>query len=541
MIARLVLGLASLALVIGGADHVDTRFGYKISPPKDWTAIPVKLDEGWLVAKFLSDKTYFYTEKGGGWTHEHKPELMAIAFIHAVTAKRGPEVEEEGDATVVTWRNRYKDYKDFLAQTYTGGGYYVSKEEERVHDGVRVTELEIKVEKLTYNGPKRIVTWIYHLDELDLALQFEVLENQYDKLSKLLDRTLRSFEEVVRTEPLPTEQRSAGGVVLTVSEMDELDPYERRVQRIEQTRRLHEQAIATLPDGWHHKEYGDVLVISRVDKKYDQKVADQANATLAWLAENFPFVGPEEYVRKPILRICENREEEYSYRRGGDNSWSGSSIEIVTNKLDDGALTSFGEVNRAVMQMWFQDRDRELYWAMPVWLEHGLAELLRNSYAKGKKLQFYKDLWNEDEVRQAVRDGVALRPRELMKLTKAELWQSNGSGFWTTIDQANSFVFWLVAGEGAKDKRSRDLLQSYLECLKLQIVEMKEQEPEVLKSADKPKTEAEEEERFRRQQESWKEDKREQRILEDVFFRTFGSWSDSDWEQYEKAYFKSAG
>ena len=37
---------------------------------------------------------------------------------------------------------------------------------------VEATILEIRVDKLSYTGPKRIVTWIYHLPDLDLAVQF---------------------------------------------------------------------------------------------------------------------------------------------------------------------------------------------------------------------------------------------------------------------------------------------------------------------------------------------------------------------------------
>ena len=63
-----------------GGWHEDARCGFKLKPPKDWEQVPLKVDEGWHVAKYLSKREYFWTDKDGGWTWTHKPQLTAIAF-----------------------------------------------------------------------------------------------------------------------------------------------------------------------------------------------------------------------------------------------------------------------------------------------------------------------------------------------------------------------------------------------------------------------------------------------------------------------------
>ena len=37
--------------------------------------------------------------------------------------------------------------------------------------------------------------------------------------------------------------------------------------------------------------------------------------------------------------------------------------------------------------------------------------------------------------------------------------------------------------------------------------------------------------------ESWKD--REQSVIDEVYYRTFGGWTDKDWDIFERAYFKS--
>ena len=139
--------------------HVDEKWGFKIRVPEDFRKIPSQVGEQWIIGKYQSEKNYF-TEKG--W--EFKPIMQMIIFPEERKKKKRVEVEEKKDEITIRWQQKYKDYKEFLKGNFAGGGYFFSKETEGKMGGVRVSQYEIKVEKLA-NTKQRIITWVYHLEE----------------------------------------------------------------------------------------------------------------------------------------------------------------------------------------------------------------------------------------------------------------------------------------------------------------------------------------------------------------------------------------
>jgi hypothetical protein len=241
----------ALATPQGSGVFKNPRFGYQFRTPKGWRNIALKTGEVWLTSKFLSEKSYFYTDEIG-WTYEHQPEMMCIAFVHENMKRKKTVEEDEEDGvktTVTILSNPYKDYEDFLDRTYAGGGWYFSKEEEGKHKGIPVTKYEVKVEKGARTGPKRIITWIFHAEDIDFALQTEVLEPEYKGLKSVVERSLNSFEFIERSgELLPKAGTEAGAIRITRKSLTEGTPKERRTVRQKSQRQLHDRAIASLPD-----------------------------------------------------------------------------------------------------------------------------------------------------------------------------------------------------------------------------------------------------------------------------------------------------
>ena len=304
----------------GSSTHRDARFGFEFKPPPAWDNIALKTDEAWLAAKYLSKKTYFFTDKDTRWTSEHRPELMLIAFIHE-NMKRDHDVteEEDGDSKTKTIviLNPYKSYEDYLDRTYSGGGFYVDEKQKGKLAGLEVTKYTIRVEKLTYTGPKRIVTWLYHAADIDFALQVEVLESEYSKLAPTLDRVFSSFRQIPRTEGgLPTSGKTDEFAWITIREMDEGEPSERLAKRMESQRQLHRRAIHQLPEDWQHSVVDGILILSHTDPKYATRVGKHCAQLLKWLDSTFSYVGPGVYVRAPIVRVCKDRAEADSFSRG---------------------------------------------------------------------------------------------------------------------------------------------------------------------------------------------------------------------------------
>lgn len=549
---------ATLALAAAAPDsyaqrgwHSDSRFGFKFKPPRKWDQIPLKRNEGWLVAKYLSDKSYFYTDPNGGWTWEHKPELMVIAFVEKIVEEGGEdekEGEDEGpdeEGIVEIADDPYEDYEDYLDRTYTGGGFHIAELEQDEEDGIPVTKYQIKVEKLATTGPKRIVCWLFDGPGVDFAVQVEVLEDEYRKLRRTIRSFLRSFELIERTEgalPGAASTRSGLGVYISVRDMTEGTPAEREDKRREAERREHEKAIAGLADDWSHALVDDILVLSRSQGRHAKRVAENLAALMDWLDETFPHVGPDEYVRRPILRMCDDSEEERAFARGhraGGSAWYPLGLEIVTHDDKEGFLESW-EVNWSngrLLDHWFRERDRDLYDAMPMWLSSGMREYVEGARVKGRRMEFRDDGWSRDDLRLLVHQGKAMRPRELMKLTREEFWGS-GNVVFDRMAEAQGLVRFMLSEEGQRNRLVRDTLSAYIQNLEAAVDEMAEKDDE-LKLGAKPTSEAEEEELFRKRREAWQ--KREKALIDDVFFRTFKSWSERDWERFEKEYFDYVG
>ena len=99
---NLVLSLLSIICVTSGPswlgenDHVDKQLGFQMEVPKDWTQIPLSTNERYLVGKYESKKTYFFTSKEFGNTYQNKPTLTMIAFGEEVKESvTGEDAEKE--------------------------------------------------------------------------------------------------------------------------------------------------------------------------------------------------------------------------------------------------------------------------------------------------------------------------------------------------------------------------------------------------------------------------------------------------------------
>ena len=528
----------------GARGYENTDFGYKLKPPKDWTQIPMQSEEKWQTAKWMCNRQYFYTEPGGGWTYDHKPELVVIAFRSAAALKKA-QVEKKEDkdtkSVVIIISNPYKDYLDYLKRTNTDGGFYVSDEKEVDLGDHKATCYEIKIEKLARSGPKRIITWVHHTPEVDFAVQMDVLENSWDKIKKEVLDTQKSFGLIERAGAGLTAGLGAAETGEKVDFVDEskLAPDKRKERRLSSEKVAHEKAAKTVTEGWQVLQIGRFMILNHADEKFARRLGEQAEAVFKWCETTFPFVGPEEYVRQPVIRICASQDEERSFFGGGTFFFFGSSMpEIVTHDDQEGFVTSYEVdfVNGALLSLWFQERDRDLWFAMPGWLGNGLHQLVQKSRVDKNKLVFRADDWGRDQLRELMRDGKTTKPRELFKLTDAD-YVGGDRDLWASRHyQSGALLRFLTIGAGAKGAKSKDVMRNYVKTLRTVITEIEKADAAAGPQADKkPKTEAEEEAYFKNKNQEWK--KKEQTLLDQTFERCFHGWSDSDWDAFEKLYF----
>ncbi len=523
----LVFGGAVTALAAAGGYHEDERFGFKIRTPKGWNHVAQRAEEKWIAAKFLCDRTYIYNSPDDGWTWDFRPDMTIVTFIDEVVTKKAIEAGETDDGELwIELNNPYKNYEDFLKRTYSGGGWFVDEEEEDKLGDIPVTKYVIKVEKLTNTGPKRIITWVYHVEDVDIAVQFELLEGSYDKLKNDVHACLKSFKEIPRTSGSLVPVTTGNRITTSTKSEDAMTPEERTKARQESERLLHQKAKDALPDDWTAKQMGRFLVLNHADAKFAKKMVANAECIWKWMDKNLGYIGEGEYVRRPILRICRDQPEESAFR--GGTTW-GNSIEIVTHQdKGSGAMSwEFEYVNQQIFRKWFNHRNRDLYYAMPYWLEDGLWQVLGTARAKGSRLEFKIDDWERDGLRESARAGEITPPRELVMLRKDQFYENEHR-----MKQSSAFIRFLL--ESRKGKR---ILDDYLKNLQDVVAEQKaKDDAKDTSDPDKPKTEEEEEEMYRKRREAMKE--REQQFMEEVFERTFGDWSEKDWKRFNSLFLK---
>ena len=524
------------------------RFGFSFRAPKSWTSVALKTDEAWLASKHLSNKEYFGTDKTTGYTYSHVPEMLCIAFVHA-NQERKKVVEQDSEdgvtTKVTTISNPYKDYEDFLERTYAGGGWYVDSKEKGKHGKIAVTRYSVKVEKLASSGPKRIITWIYHAPDIDFVLQTEVLEGEYKKLRSTIEKSLKSFKLIERSgELLPTGANTPGGIRITRRELTKGTPKERRSKRVESQKMKHDKAIGALPADWDHQYRGKVLVLDHKQDKWAKKLGDHADLLIEWLSKELSYFGENEYMRAPILRVCNDSEEEGAFTRGtrtgtrGSYSYVAPGSEIVTHKPDTGWIG--GEVdwvNGKLLEQWLLDRNEDAARAMPEWIRIGLFTHVRGARRDGRSMDFRVNEYARGGARLAVSQGRATPPRSIMSQTREEFSSgAGGDGTFSKSAEAAQLVRFLLSKEGARCKQAKKLLETYITTLIAVVDEINEKDEDPVEIGNAPKTEEEEDARGKERAERWRQ--KEQDMVREVFERTFADWTEKDWSSFTKAYFK---
>ncbi len=538
------LGLAGAPL--SAQIHKDERLGFSIRTPTKWSQIPIGSGEQWVCARFDSDRKYAWTDDTIGYTRNHKPTLRVIGFVDAFINRgtKGPEKgeeeealeddddeEDEGSSTGRLFLTQvYRNYDEFLKKNFHGG-YYIAEDSEGTHGKIAIRKLNMRAEEAGENGHRLILTWIYTTEIGKIAVEFEVLESAYGKLKNQIDRTFKSFKVIPRTKELTIN--NSFGDFFSLANISNLSPEERMRRKKEFEDRAWEKVKEGATDGWEPMEIKGLRVITRHDKKHASSVVEHVLAVSSWLEKNFPGVGPEEYVRQPIIRICKNWEEESSFRRS--SSFDFTQSEIVTHKDTSGATGyEWGWIHRVVMNNWFRERDRTLSSAMPTWLDIGMERVLTAATVKGKKLKFGANWWE-----RGFRDGqepwdlekVMTTPRRSMDLRETE---GRANRAWV---QCTALVRFVVDGPGSKGK-FKGFMGSYMENVSDVIHEIeKKEQAKGRKSRPKATTEEEEDALLKARKKLF--EKREAEILKEAYRRTTEAMKPSTLEALKKAYAKT--
>jgi hypothetical protein len=250
-------------------------------------------------------------------------------------------------------------------------------------------------------------------------------------------RCLASFKAIPRAAAAAAEVPEAAG-------SEPVSPEDRRRRAIEREKDLHERALASLPEGWTSERSERLLVVSHASERRAERFVEQAEAVLEWLDDTFPYVGPENYVRAPILRVCKDADELASIKKGSSyTTWGGADIEILCCAADT-TSGQYDVVNQRVMEIWFRERDARLYASFPPWISSGLRDMLADSRQKRGSIEFKEDDSDRANLREAIRAGTLAAPAALLQMSREQFFDDSTS---YAALPAHSSDFW-PAGVG---------------------------------------------------------------------------------------------
>jgi hypothetical protein len=565
--ARILMSVAACLLALGGAAvdagdaagayFTNERWGYKVRVPRGWTRAAMSADEEWIASKHLG-KRPLEAKNSQYWTRE-TPEMWVIGFPHVRRGQRKAKRVEDIEGVELIVNNPYTDYKDFIKRnrnflSWERGGYYFSKEEETEIDGVKVTQYEIAMEKLV-NTKRAVIAWVYHYDDIDFAIQFKILDDHFKSYKRGFYACLKSFKRAERTKALPGSA-TTGKNIVEGEDLDKLSPEERKRALQDRVKRKYQREIDALPKGWKHRESEHYLMLYNCDEKFARRTLAHAEAVRDHLDKLFGDVG-DRFVPKAIIRIFNTDAERNAYRNSTRSMWDEVQEIAVVQGAGWEKDWEYGYVNKGISRAWLYYRNRNLAMNMPSWLASGLGKYMEMLRTKGKRIDFTNENWDRDDMRMQIKKGAYVPLKELIT---SEIWsaaqQNNPAGSWERHRQAESVVYWLMT-KGNRGKY-KNLVKDYLFYLTIVVQDvqlefeeklgkLEDEKEAAMKSAQvDPDSEEEDEDGGGFDPEAHREEliklykEKRKEILEETFKRTFGKWSDRDWERFTKAWLSYA-
>ncbi len=540
--AAVLLGVG--LLVVGTAPvcaetHKDEKLGYSINVPQGWNAIPIAGQEKYIVARWQSDKEYIDGREGVSM----RPEIEVVLFDPHGKKTAQVRPGEGGTTTDITIENPYRTYKDWVKGDSTGGRY-ISKEEEITVGDVKVTWYEVAYEKLTV--PRHGLAYVFHAEDIDYCFTTEILEQHWQKANAMLFRALKSVKIFPRTGSVKRETTGDSDVTV-IKDLSKLTPEERHKHRVAEFERKLRISTERLTEGWKVVRGKHHVALTHADAKFTDRVLEQADLVREWLDTNLAFMGTG-IAGPEMLRVCKDSDEERAF--SDLSSRSGGWVREICTSPSDGAY-GFEWVAGRLFDGWMRDKNPRLAYALPPWVDRGISDWIGSAYVKSGKLAFRPDGDLIVALKLSAKLKKLIAVKDLLQMTSVQIMEwdekernagaaggpaSPGAELAWRISawqQTSGFMRYLLEGPGKRDAKTKDLLPTYVAHLEA-VVNDEEGKPSAGQGPSAPKTEAEEEERFKNRENYWKDHEKD--LLKAAFERTFKGWTDADWESLEKSY-----
>ncbi|HYC79288.1 MAG TPA: hypothetical protein VEI02_16845 [Planctomycetota bacterium] len=536
----LVATAAAQEAVFKNGWHEDRKMGFKIRVPEKWDQVPMSPEERWIVAKYLCNREYVAR---GEFYFTHKPTLRVIVFLDDAKKVKGPKIdtEETEEGTKITGITLasvpYKDYQDYLKRN-SSEGFHVEKEVEgKGAGGVVCKKYDVRIDKLAA-AKRRIVTWVFRNEAGEYAVEFDALEEHFDKLYPTFEQALKSFT-FIKADAAITAGSSTGesspGSSFSPTERKkwrEMSADERRKRRKDAEEARLNAVKKKIPEGWRISQSKNFHVLSHTDERFTEKVVEAAEACRKWMDETFGAVS-DEYVMRGVIRVFASYDEYFAYAKGSSDTFSPLQQELLTFKdANMGARTGFDLLLTSVGRRYLYDKDPVSYLATPAWFDAGFSGVLGSAVVKDGKLQLQTDAM---EARAIAANAGKAAPSAKDLLSKAnDAFYSDG--YMTNAAYSARLFRWL-AGPGQKVPHLKGFLAGYVKTA-IELENAEPEKPEDGKERPKSVTEAESEEEEERLLKERKESRKKEgsESMKALFDKATGAWTDAQWKTLENGF-----
>lgn len=456
-IALAALGLCAPATAQRGK-WTDFELGLSFKPPSRWSYLGRDGDRGRLRVLFASPR-YYAPKLARGLPHT---PTLRLLFFPKPQAGAADAAAESADG--LPRKTPYRDLDDYLARVH-GPGTEIQSREAAKHGKVEGTQVVARVPR--EEGELTLSCFRIDLPDGQAVLEFEVLSEQFKRLSKDFRKCLGSLVTVPRKKRTPPALPAATWLE-DFAAWRKLPASERMKRRQEWGAAWRKWRESVPEPGFKKLKHPSLLVLSRADGKFNKRLREALGVLHDWIDQRFSAVS-DDVVMPATVRVFADLRELFAYRMREDSyapyEPERREIYFYADRRVGNTGEGFGMLGRGLLLWYLHDKDPHIVDNLPRWLDFGLTEYLRSTRIKGKKITFKSSDVENGRIRYHFQHDSLTPIWALIQETIQETPQDGSpEDPWGYTPECARLIRWLETGAG-KTLGHEDFLVAYLQAV----------------------------------------------------------------------------
>jgi len=292
------------------------------------------------------------------------------------------------------------------------------------------------------------------------VIQYACDERDFDKMKRDFYGSLKSFRYTEWTPPKAEGESPSPGLSVTDKKRYGGSGEESREAR---DRRIREEAIEGLPEGWWYHDTPHYRILTNAEKRIVGRLGQHLELIIKEYQKRFPPPGGKEFDETFIVRLFAEQNEYQGY--GGPPSsaayFSPTDAEIVgfVGRNENETLTTmYHECMHQYLHVFFGDLSAHR------WFDEGWGDYFAGFSYQGGRLKEGANRWRIETIRNAAREGKHVPLDKFVRYTQPQYYADANLCY----SQGWAFVYFLIQTNHPKWK---EILPTYLRALREAYVE----------------------------------------------------------------------